>query len=341
MTDRTVFESGTSGCPGVTATVSPVPEPVTMGSGFSDLDALVAALLPNRSATDWNTVSAFMGAVVPWPASPQDAGWVVMPNGYLDKNSSTGRLPTGKYPIGAGRAFKAVDKFVNFAAWAIQQPFYKDLFYCLSVQRDVGTSHNGKPKGKRTAAGALALKSIWFDVDVGKPGAYATVQDALKAIIAFREKHKLPPFSAIVGSGGGIHIYWINKTPLTPDEWRPYAEGLKALAARDGLKCDLGVTTDVARILRVPGTFNHKEQTPRPCQLFNVPLALYEFPTQLAALSQVPPLSSANSHNSKSSATAYSPFAEGANMASFAGEPCSRPIPTTSWMPVLICSATT
>jgi hypothetical protein len=26
--------------------------------------------------TDWNAVSAFMAAVVAWPASPQDAGFV-------------------------------------------------------------------------------------------------------------------------------------------------------------------------------------------------------------------------------------------------------------------------
>ena len=68
--------------------------------------------------TDWNAVSAFMAAVVPWPSSPQDDGWVVMPNGYPDKKTTTGRLPTGKYPIGNGRAFKTVDEFVNFAGWA-------------------------------------------------------------------------------------------------------------------------------------------------------------------------------------------------------------------------------
>jgi hypothetical protein len=247
--------------------------------------------------TDWNAVSAFMAAVVPWPSSPQDDGWVVMPNGYPDKKTTTGRLPTGKYPIGNGRAFKTVDEFVNFAGWAIQQHFYKDLFYCLSLQRDVTTSRSGKPKGKRTVQGAISLKAIWLDVDVGKldkegnPVGYQTVQEALKAVIDFQQRNKLPSPSAIVGSGGGIHIYWISDVALTPEEWRPYAEGLKALAAQDGLVCDLGVTTDAARILRVPGTFNHKEATPRPCQLFNVPLVMYDFPTQLTHLTQITPLS--------------------------------------------------
>ena len=117
------------------------------------------------------------------------------------------------------------------------------------------------------------FKAIWLDVDVGKEGGYATLEEALKAAIKFRESIGLPPFSAIVGSGGGIHLYWISDVALTPANWRPYAEGLKALALQQGLKCDLGVTTDIARMLRVPGTFNHKTDQPRPVQLFNVPPA--------------------------------------------------------------------
>jgi hypothetical protein len=242
--------------------------------------------------TDWNAVSAFMGAVVPWPASSQDAGWVVMPNGYPDKNTASGRLPSGKYPIGAGRAFKTVDDFVNFVGWATQQHFYKDLFFCLSLQRDVATSRNGKPKGKRSAAGAMALKAVWLDVDVGKEDGYPTLQDALKALIDFQQRNNLPKFSAIVASGGGLQPYWISKTAMTQDEWRPYAEGLKALAASQ-LKIkpeDLGLTTDPARVLRVPGSFNHKLATPRPVQLLNLPLVTYDFPTQLGTLPQITPL---------------------------------------------------
>jgi Domain of unknown function (DUF927) len=242
--------------------------------------------------TDWNAVSAFMGAVVPWPASPQDAGWVVMPNGYPDKNTKDGRIAkTGKFPIGQGRAFKTIDEFVNFAGWAVQQHFYKDLFYCLSLQRDVTTSRSGKPKGKRTAAGAISLKSIWLDIDVGKKDGYPTLQEALRAVIDFVQRNKLPMPSAMVASGGGLHVYWISNVALTPEEWRPYAEGLKALASSQFKSIDIGVTTDPARILRVPGTFNHKEATPRPCYLLNTPLVCYDFSVRLASLPAVTPLS--------------------------------------------------
>ena len=243
--------------------------------------------------TDWNAVSAFMASVVPWPASQQDAGWVVMPNGYVSSKHPGGRLRSGKYPIGPGKPFKEVEKFVSYAAWANTTNNIKDLFFCLSMQRKIGQSSKGKPQGKRTAAGAMAVKALWIDVDVGKkdkegnPVGYVDVTEALKAAITFRETVGLPPFSAIVGSGGGIHLYWISDRALTRDEWRRYAEGLKASAAAQGLKCDLGVTTDIARMLRVPGTFNHKEKDPRPCQLFNVPLVTYSFESALKFLTEI------------------------------------------------------
>src|SRR5258708_29880097 len=54
----------------------------------ADLDARVAALLPNKSITDWNAVQAFLAAVVPWPASSNDAGWVNLHWSFPDKNST-------------------------------------------------------------------------------------------------------------------------------------------------------------------------------------------------------------------------------------------------------------
>jgi AAA domain len=323
-------------------TAAPAPAPATVETGFGDLggtpapvntvvdtgepedpdvdlDARVVALLPNKSITDWNAVSVFMAAVVPWPGSQEDLGWVVLPNGYADTKFPGGRDPkTNKYPVGPGKPFKTVDKLVSYVGWAHKTHNIKDIFFVLSLQRNVGTSRNGKPQGKKSKAAALMVKAIWLDIDVGKEGAYDTVEDALKAVIKFKEKNGLPPFSAIVGSGGGIHVYWISDKALSPTEWRPYAEGLKALAANDGLKCDLGVTTDIARMLRVPGTFNHKLAAPRPCQLFNVKLTLYEFPTSLAMLPQITPIG----QPAMSKATpAHSLFDPAAVMASFQQPP--------------------
>ena len=45
-----------------------------------------------------------------------------------------------------------------------------------------------------------------------------------------------------------------------------------ALGARmkHGLKAD-AITTDAARILRIPGTFNHKQTPPKPVRLQHLP----------------------------------------------------------------------
>ena len=61
-------------------------------------------------------------------------------------------------------------------------------------------------------------------------------------------------------------MYWISDKPLTRAEWEPYADGLWALVQKHGLKAD-AVTTDAARILRVPGTFNKKQDIPRPVEI--------------------------------------------------------------------------
>ena len=45
---------------------------------------------------------------------------------------------------------------------------------------------------------------------------------------------------------------------------------------------DPGLTTDIARILRMPGTFNHKYDPPKPVELSPLPLKLYDFEKDLA-----------------------------------------------------------
>jgi hypothetical protein len=51
---------------------------------------------------------------------------------------------------------------------------------------------------------------------------------------------------------------------------------------QEAIKCDIAVTTDIARLLRVPGTLNHKYDPPRPVQLLHLD-ETYDFPKALAA----------------------------------------------------------
>jgi hypothetical protein len=141
----------------------------------------------------------------------------------------------------------------------------------MSQQRECAQKANGKTKAVRKAANALWLNAIWIDCDVkaGDPKHYHTLTEAWDAIDAFRLKVGLPAPTMTVHSGGGWHIYWASDKPLPTAEWRAYADGLKALLLREGIKCDTGLTTDAARLLRVPGTLNHKYTPPRPVELFH------------------------------------------------------------------------
>ncbi len=76
----------------------------------------------------------------------------------------------------------------------------------------------------------------------------------------------LPP-SAVVTSGNGLHVYWLLTAPIDLATFSDYAKSiLKALA--QSLGGDM-VSAEPARILRMPGTLNHKPvyPTPRPVVL--------------------------------------------------------------------------
>ena len=47
-----------------------------------------------------------------------------------------------------------------------------------------------------------------------------------------------------------MHAYWPLIEELDPEEWKIYAEGLKALSHEHGLEADHGCTADASRVLR-------------------------------------------------------------------------------------------
>ena len=223
-----------------------------------------------------------MEQVVAWPG-PDGPG-------YVNLHWKTPHLGHNGKPIWGGKPFKTINEFMGCAQWAAGSPAYvRDIFFCLSVQSSIGHTKNGKVTVARSAATATLLKAIWLDVDVGKDKGYATVEDALRAISKFYQDACLPAPSAYVFSGGGVHAYWISDVPLSVSDWRPYAEGLRAEASRLGLKFDEGVTTDEARILRVPGTFNYKTTPPRACRLAGLGRP-HNFAVDLGRLATVAPV---------------------------------------------------
>lgn len=169
--------------------------------------------------------------------------------------------------------------------YAVAPAKAQDIYFCLSTQAQAGTHAKGFRIAMRDAKYATLVKAIWLDVDVkDPPKGYATLKDAINAVSDFCSKANLPGPSALVASGGGLHVYWISERPLSVAEWEPFARGLRSEAERIGLRCDYGVTTDAARVLRVPGTYNRKiENNPRGVKVLGLGCD-YDFPKDLQHL---------------------------------------------------------
>jgi Virulence-associated protein E-like domain len=231
----------------------------------------------------------FLEQVVVWPGKGLP-GWI---NLHCHLKNDDPAQNQGK-PFVIGWPFKTARDLVSRAHWLQNTggQFF-DAWYCTSQQSECTQTRAGKPKAVRLHKNATWLKAIWVDVDVGnkidpatgKPETkhYDTAAEAWAAVSAWRKKAGLPEPSAVINSGGGLHVYWISTDPLSPFDWRPYAEGLKALLLNEGVKCDAGLTTDDVRILRVPGTFNHKYDPPRPVVLIHLG-QMYNFGTDLLFL---------------------------------------------------------
>ena len=136
-----------------------------------------------------------------------------------------------------------------------------------SKNRDIffGLAKFATPK-ERTRTNATQVKALWLDLDCGAGKPYETREDAIADLGRFCKELGMPK-PTIVNSGGGVHVYWPLDEAVPIDRWSRVAESLKAKCVQHDLKADPAVTADAARILRIPGTFNHKTDEPRPVDI--------------------------------------------------------------------------
>jgi hypothetical protein len=128
----------------------------------------------------------------------------------------------------------------------------------------------------RTKENVRALKAFWLDIDcgeakaqvnpeTGRPDGYINQAAGLQALKEFCSVVGLPK-PTLVNSGGGLHVYWPLEEEITRAEWEPVAERFKDVCRTQNFYVDDKVF-EVARILRIPGTYNFKEETPRPVSI--------------------------------------------------------------------------
>jgi hypothetical protein len=181
----------------------------------TDNCTVTAAVTPPRATTGTGLEREFMERVVAWPG-PDRPGNI---NLHYPSNDP-------KFKSMPGKPFTNVNDFMSYVDFAVRT--FDAVYFCLSTQSQAQTYKNGKPGAVRRAENAVALKSIWLDVDVkNDPKHYKTLHEALEALSSFRLAANLPAPSALVFSRNGIHVYWISEKALTVQEWKPYAEGLR------------------------------------------------------------------------------------------------------------------
>ena len=120
----------------------------------------------------------------------------------------------------------------------------------------------------RTASNATSAYGLWADLDVGLDKAttgkgYKTVEDAKAALMKFCKDAGIPNPTHIVNSGGGLHAYWVVSHLINREAWRNFAVKFKVLSKSHGFLADPSRTSDIASVLRVPGTYNYKYNPPR------------------------------------------------------------------------------
>lgn len=126
----------------------------------------------------------------------------------------------------------------------------------------VGVTLKQGPHGG--AAYTSRFHTLWVDVDA------KCYEGGITQALAALDRMPLPP-SVVVHSGHGFHAYWLLREPLTAaDDARARAvmRGIaRVLTTAPGGVRPLDDVSDLARLVRLPGTFNHKMAPPKPVRV--------------------------------------------------------------------------
>jgi len=184
----------------------------------------------------------------------------------LYSNADVGHVVLWRLPDKKSQCFDLAEftSLSDMAAVAVKLSDQFDVYTLVCP-----TSIPLKPYERGKSAAAKVVPGLHLDIDV-KQGAFPTID----AAIAFAKSSPLRP-SLLILSGGGVQAYWLFKEPYVIDSPSENHE-LDSLLERwhtwrnreaQAAGASLDATSDLARVLRVPGTYNHKTGTPRPVEI--------------------------------------------------------------------------
>lgn len=191
---------------------------------------------------------------------------------YPDSISEQSQLviwePNGKRPTWCTSSKQAADHARSVHERS--DVYFSVCLHDLAISRaDADEAKAADPKkagadfARGCARSAVAMAGVWVDIDVkndhhSKVGLAQTLDQVVSGVMGLTMKPSL-----IVTTGGGIHAYWLFKEPWTleSNDERARAQALvegyqKWIASTCGFTVD--ATYDLARVLRLPGTVNHK-----------------------------------------------------------------------------------
>ena len=161
-----------------------------------------------------------------------------------------GQIKTQKFYKTLEEVNEAADRLVNRKL---------DAFYGLGKFK---TNEN------RKADNCGWMQSFFLDIDCGPTKAEPDERGRVKGyidqnagMVALKQlcKDLNLPKPTIVNSGRGWHVYWPLTEPVEKEKWLDAAHTFKAKCIDKGFYIDPDVPADAARVLRIPGTKNFKD----------------------------------------------------------------------------------
>ncbi len=167
------------------------------------------------------------------------------------------------------RQFARVGDFESLRAFVARYRDTDNLYFAVTSRKDASSGRTEN---------CQRLGALFADLDFGKSS-----ESALRARLA---TFGLPP-SILIHSGGGLHAYWLLDTPCDVTENAAEIKAfLRRLAVATGGDVVVG---EVARVLRIPGTLNHKFTPPVPVIVERFePARRYELSALVECLPELP-----------------------------------------------------
>lgn len=173
-----------------------------------------------------------------------------------DHTSICWQRPGGEFKFAVVPSAKAVDRVARL-------PDRVDVWFGVNPLTHPSQFVNPKSRGAEPDVRRLA--AVYCDLDV-KPGGLADDDAVIETSRKIAEHlGRMPAAIVQSGSPGGRHLYW----PIADELSGVEAKALLVRFGRLVQRCaeEVGGSVDnvfeLARILRVPGTFNHKTATPQ------------------------------------------------------------------------------